>query len=156
MMSSNGNIFRITGHLCREFTSPPPPPVNSPHKGQWHGALMFSLICIWINGWVNNREAGDVSVMTYVSVRWHLCIETVPRVTSQKYWDISFYQPCGCLFLTSYNNATMEALHYWPLVQSIHAKPNYCYDVIFITCCNMSFWPSQLWFMVKIVPLIQR
>ena len=34
-------------------------PVNSPHKGQWHGALMFSLICVWINGWVNNREAGD-------------------------------------------------------------------------------------------------
>ena len=35
-------------------------PVNSQHKGQWHGALMFSLICIWINGWVNNREAGDL------------------------------------------------------------------------------------------------
>ena len=33
--------------------------VNSPHKGQWRGALMFSLICVWINGWVNNREAGD-------------------------------------------------------------------------------------------------
>ena len=33
---------------------------RSPHKGQWHGALMFSLICAWINGWVNNREAGDL------------------------------------------------------------------------------------------------
>ena len=33
---------------------------NSPHKGQWRGALMFSLICAWINGWVNNREAGDL------------------------------------------------------------------------------------------------
>ena len=40
-------------------------PVNSPHKGQWRGALMFSLICVWINGWVNDREAGyyDVIVM---------------------------------------------------------------------------------------------
>ena len=47
-------------------------PVNSPHKGQWGGALMLSLICIWLNGWVNNHEAGnlrhyrahyDVSVM---------------------------------------------------------------------------------------------
>ena len=27
-------------------------PVNSPHKGQWRGALMFSLICVWINDWV--------------------------------------------------------------------------------------------------------
>ena len=35
-------------------------PLNSPHKGQWRGALMFSLICVWINGWVNNREAGDL------------------------------------------------------------------------------------------------
>ena len=35
-------------------------PVNSPHKGQWRGALMFSLICAWINGWVNNDEAGDL------------------------------------------------------------------------------------------------
>ena len=35
-------------------------PVNSPHKGQWRGALMFSLICVWINNWVNNREAGDL------------------------------------------------------------------------------------------------
>ena len=35
-------------------------PVNSPHKGQWRVALMFSLIFIWINGWVNNREAGDL------------------------------------------------------------------------------------------------
>ena len=35
-------------------------PVNSPHKDQWRGALMFSLICVCINGWVNNREAGDL------------------------------------------------------------------------------------------------
>ena len=37
-----------------------PVPVNFPHKGQWRGALMFALICVWINGWVNNREAGDL------------------------------------------------------------------------------------------------
>ena len=35
-------------------------PVNFPHKGQWRGALMFSLIYVWINDWVNNREAGDL------------------------------------------------------------------------------------------------
>ena len=34
--------------------------VNSPHKGQWRGALMFSLICAWMNDWVNNRETGDL------------------------------------------------------------------------------------------------
>ena len=36
-------------------------PVKSPHKGPWRRALMFSFICVWINGWVNNRKAGDLS-----------------------------------------------------------------------------------------------
>ena len=35
--------------------------VNSPHKGQWRGSLMFSSMCAWINDWVNNHEAGDLS-----------------------------------------------------------------------------------------------
>ena len=35
-------------------------PVNSPHEGQWPGALIFYLIFTWINDWVNNREAGDL------------------------------------------------------------------------------------------------
>ena len=35
-------------------------PVNSPHKGQWRGALMFTLICARIKGWVNNCKAGDL------------------------------------------------------------------------------------------------
>ena len=59
----NRNIFRVTGHLCGEFTGPrwlPRIPVNSPHKGQWRGALMFFLIWPRINGRVNNGEAGDL------------------------------------------------------------------------------------------------
>ena len=56
MTSWNGNIFRVTGPLCGEFTGPG----ELPHKGQWRGALMFSLIYAWINDWVNNREAGDL------------------------------------------------------------------------------------------------
>ena len=35
-------------------------PVNSPHKGQWRGALMFSLICAWSDSWANNGDAGDL------------------------------------------------------------------------------------------------
>ena len=58
MTSSNGNMFRITGPLCGEFTGPGE--LYSLHKGQWRGALMFSFICAWINDWVNNREAGDL------------------------------------------------------------------------------------------------
>ena len=57
MTSSNANIFRVTGHFLRGIHWSP---VNSPRKGQWCGALMFSLIYVWINGWINNREAGDL------------------------------------------------------------------------------------------------
>ena len=35
-------------------------PVNTPHISQWRGAFMFSLICVRINGCVNNCEAGDL------------------------------------------------------------------------------------------------
>ena len=35
-------------------------PVNSPHKGEWRGAWIFSLICVWINGWIHNHDAGDL------------------------------------------------------------------------------------------------
>ena len=47
--------------------------VNFPHKGQWRRALIFSLICVWISGWVNNHEAGDLRhyrVHYDVSVMW--------------------------------------------------------------------------------------
>ena len=51
----HGNICRVTG-LCAGNS---PVIGEFPHKGQWRGALMFSLISAWINSWVNNREAGD-------------------------------------------------------------------------------------------------
>ena len=83
MTSSNGNNFRVTGHLCGGFTGPRWIP---PHKGQWRGALMFSLICVWINGWVNNGGAGDlrrnrthydVSEMTTLYIK--LTLNTIPH-----------------------------------------------------------------------------
>ena len=45
------NFFRITEPLWGEFAG---------HKGQWHGALMFTLIGAWTNGRVNNRAVGDL------------------------------------------------------------------------------------------------
>ena len=54
--SSNENIYRVTGHLCGEFTGPSEFPPQRPVTQ----SLMISLICAWINGWVNSREAGDL------------------------------------------------------------------------------------------------
>ena len=56
MTSSNGNIFRVTGPLCGEFTGPGEFPTQRLVTWSFH----VSLICVWINGWVNNRDAGDL------------------------------------------------------------------------------------------------
>ena len=54
--SSNGNIFFAL--LARFVWGIHRSTVNSPQKGQWHGALTFSWT--WTKGWVYNRDAGDL------------------------------------------------------------------------------------------------
>ena len=56
MTSSNGNIFRVTGHLCGEFTGSGEFPAQRPVTRSFD----TFFICVWINGWVNNGEAGDL------------------------------------------------------------------------------------------------
>ena len=102
MTSSNGNIFpRYWPFVLGIHQSP----VNSPNKGQWHGALMFSLICAWINGWINNREAGDlrrhrahydVNVMNLFtlmlsyknSLWWNMKVRTEAKFLSLASWEV--------------------------------------------------------------------
>ena len=55
MTSSNGNIFRVTGLLCGEFTGPRWIPCTKASDTE----LWFFFICAWINDLVNNREASD-------------------------------------------------------------------------------------------------
>ena len=50
--SSNGNIFSAIGHLCGDSSCPR----WIPHTK----AIAAELWCVWINNWVNNREAGDL------------------------------------------------------------------------------------------------
>ena len=57
MTSSNGNMFRVTGRCAGNS----PVTGEFPSQKPWRGILVFSLIRSWINGWVNNREAGDLS-----------------------------------------------------------------------------------------------
>ena len=57
-------------------------PVNSPHKGQRRGALMFSLIYAWINDWVNNREAGD---LIRHGAHYDVIVMLMPKKVDQQY-----------------------------------------------------------------------
>ena len=84
--------------------------VNSPHKGQWRGALMLSLICVRINGWVNNLEAGDlrryrphcdVIVMSSLPLIC-LCIHGLVCI-SAIYWVVLF-QECIILLCFAYHS----------------------------------------------------
>ena len=72
--------------------------VNSPHKGQWRGALMFSLFSAWINSWVNNRDAGDLrrhrthyDVMVMKGHHWWWVLAASSHYRNQ-YWP-SFMTP---------------------------------------------------------------
>ena len=56
MTSSNGNIFRVTGHLCGEFNGSGEFPAQRPLTRSFD--IFFDLCPN--NGWVNNREAGDL------------------------------------------------------------------------------------------------
>ena len=56
MTSSNGNIFSVTGPLCGEFTGPGEFPTQRPVTQSFD---VFFDLCL-NNGWVNNREAGDL------------------------------------------------------------------------------------------------
>ena len=82
-------------------------PVNSPRKGQWRGALMFSLICAWLNDWVNNREAGDLRrhrAHYDVIVMWTRKFLAKNRnLLKIKYLHI----------LCSINSSLQRILHYW-------------------------------------------
>ena len=64
-------------------------------KGQWRGALMFSLTCACMDGWVNNRHAGDlrrhrvhydVTVMNCRSISRYMCYITVNAIRLVPTW----------------------------------------------------------------------
>ena len=74
-------------------------PMNSPHKGQWRRALIFSLI--WINGWVNNRGVGDLRrhrahfdvIVMYVAplITWRIMFTwTSDYICTWSHWWHSF------------------------------------------------------------------
>ena len=66
----------------------PRSPVNSPHKSQWGGALMFTLICTQINVWVNTRVAGD-----FILHRAHYDAIVMIPFTHEKTYDTMMNSP---------------------------------------------------------------
>ena len=139
MTSSNGNIFRVTGPLCGEFIGHRWIPH---HKGQWRGALMFSLICARTNGWENTRDEKWFERPSHSL--WRHC--NVPGQITRCIWLQYLRYPmergvCDTITVKSHerhvvlNHQSFNRLfnsvcrstskkhqcpHYWPLVRGIH------------------------------------
>ena len=77
-------------------------PVHTPHKGQWRGALIFSLICAQLNVWVNNREAGDLR-------RYRTHYDVNVRAVGNLYHYIRY---TFWIYMQMYNTAT-RGCFYW-------------------------------------------
>ena len=91
MASSNENVFRVTGHLCGELTSPR----WIPRKRPVTRSFDVFFFCVWKNASVNNREACvlrrycahyDVTVMVclvheafinvvHLFITWRRCLQ---------------------------------------------------------------------------------
>ena len=113
-------------------------PVNSPHKGQWRGALMFSLICTQINSWVNNGEAGDLR-------RHHAYYDVIVMTNSNA-------SSTACWRQTTKKSSKLHITSLWeqnPVVAGGFSSQRVCNAVVFpsqvireqpCTSLHSSFW----------------
>ena len=114
-------------------------PVNTPHKGQWRGALMFSLICAWTNDWANTRDAGglrhhrshyDVTVMNRENPADH---KRIPGI---------FCSP-GCLRFGT--NFLVKLTYFLSVLSSLMAPVFYFDHGIAIRAANVFPSNCRLW-----------
>ena len=108
-------------------------PVNFPHKGQWRGALMFSLICAWTNSWINDRDAGDlrrrrdhyeVSIMSMVNYQYLefvllITIPTPPLIIRRHFWIVFNYHTNS--FISAVRNCFKDKNTYDVCLRIIHS-----------------------------------
>ena len=85
-----------------------------PSQGQWRGALMFSLICTWIYGWVNNLKAVD-----WKGLRVHYDV----RQSNEQELDW-----CRWSFLNEYPTFFLWIIRYFLSIMGIFMTTSACYD----------------------------
>ena len=93
MMTSNGNIFRVTGPLWGEFTG-----------REWREALVFSFICTWTNYWANSQDASDLRrhrAHADVTVMQMIMVDEIARILAVLGTLIGFLHAVQIIFLHS-------------------------------------------------------
>ena len=105
-------------------------PVNSSHKGQWRGALTFTLMCARINSWVNDREAGDLRrhcahYDVIVMILWRPWIPFYKRFIGPKYKPGKKCHICvirDCLFMSQFVpiNELLWHIHHCDVIEPLN------------------------------------
>ena len=147
MTSSNGNIFRVTGHLCGEFTGPRWIPRTKASDAElWR----FFFMCARINGWVNNGKAGDlrrhrarydIIVMQMQSYGESSVFTTV---TSHETHGVPNHRLCNSFFSWHQikHQSSARGIHRWPMDYS-------CKGSVMrngFSCRDVNGWPSLVFY----------
>ena len=131
MTSSDGNIFRVTGPLCGEFTGHRWIPCTKASDAEF---WRFCFIGVWINGWVNNREAGDLRchalIMTSLYWSWGrlLWIYVIHLLINFRAVSPALGQSCHCPGVREVILNNMGIVK-WSLTQPKHSKHYACTEI---------------------------
>ena len=113
MTSSNGNIFRVTGHLCGEFTGPGEFPAQRPVTRSFD----VPLICVGLKGWINNREAGD---FRRYRVHYDVTVMSMKLSRVDSYTNLEVeYNDSNCNVMSSYTSPLFQYVKSMSRVNSI-------------------------------------
>ena len=145
--------------------------VDSPQKGQWRGAVMFSLICAWTNDWANNRDGGDlrhnhahydVTIMSVLYNQYHSCwCSCIQQTKQQNPQNITGpWLALGCGLLANF------LFPYFPYFSSMITEVTYWVLHIYLACvivaCRDTWqiwtWFTKSWiylFKIKIFPNLE-
>ena len=141
MASSNGNTFRVTGPLCGEFTGHLWIPLTKASDVELWCCLWSAP---WINGWVNNLEAGDLrrhhahydgivmqcQYSTAIANVEHFKLKTENPLIGELCGFYFYYQGWGDRVIKRHYNSSSRPLvwcsFYWTLMQAIHFKQEWC------------------------------
>ena len=121
-------------------------------KGQWHRPLMFSLICAWINGWVNNCDTGDLRCHhTHYDVTVMTVNLGISRITKLNPEHGSFlYMFSGILqgFKVSHQ---FQLLRFYHVSQDLTGQIQWCHLISGWVSCTMYHVPcinAEVWFLM--------
>ena len=146
--SSNGNIFRVTGLLCEEFTGkfPSQRPVTRSFDVLFH-------LCLNKNGWVNNREADDLTrrrnhhdvtvMLKSYSGRWTI---SLCKLCKWYLYPFQLYKIEHLWLLTTYTVMIWLAPYFRR--KNLWSKALYSllfWIYIYLCVCLCVYWCHHLW-----------